>query len=71
MAFAFSRHKHYADMRVILRRHSPNRWSLLTICEDDISAQHVMEVDEPTALARAQKLASWFDAELVVEKAEA
>ncbi len=61
----------YADMKVVLRRHGPQRWSLLTVCDGDVSAQYAMDVDQATAYARAQQLASWFDAELVIERAEA
>lgn len=60
---------HYDGMRVTLRRWGEAEWLMFAECDEGIVASvNLSGVDEATALERATTLASWFDAELVVEK---
>lgn len=62
------RNPHHGDMRVVLRRDGERTWHLAALLDGDIAGATVLDCDEPTALDRAQTLAGWFDAELVVER---
>lgn len=59
----------YQDTKVTLRRLGATDWMMFTEDEGSIVASVTLEgVSEEVAIARATTLASWFDAELVLEK---
>lgn len=54
--------------KVTLRRMGEVDWLLFAEKDGGIIASMCFEARESVALERAQQMASWFDAELVVEK---
>lgn len=59
----------YQDTKVTLRRIGSDSWLMFTEDEGSIVASVTLEsVSEKDAIERATTLASWFDAELVLEK---
>lgn len=61
-------HGPYTGMKVVLRRDGASSWHMAAVLDDEVVSAVVLDADEPTALSRAETLAGWFDAELVVER---
>ena len=59
---------HYEGMVVHLRRDGAREWALYTVLEGQVTSFATLIADEETAISRAEGLAGWFGAELVISR---